>query len=62
MVVSSFAIGLLSKSIFYLGTADAMIVAVIFNLIGITPVCYFSTFGPKFGLYVYHPWTEKPTY
>ncbi|KJX94031.1 hypothetical protein TI39_contig4224g00003 [Zymoseptoria brevis] len=27
-----------------------MIVALIFNLIGITPVCFFSTFGPKFGL------------
>ncbi|SMQ44892.1 unnamed protein product [Zymoseptoria tritici ST99CH_3D7] len=50
MVVSSFAIGLLSKSVFFLGTADAMIVALIFNLIGITPVCFFSTFGPKFGL------------
>lgn len=50
MVVSSFALGLLAKSTFYLGVADAMLVILFFNLIGITSVCYFSTFGPKFGL------------
>ncbi|OCK76435.1 purine-cytosine permease [Lepidopterella palustris CBS 459.81] len=50
MVVSSFAIGLLGKSIFYLGFGDAIIVVIFFNLIGILPVCYFSTFGPRFGL------------
>lgn len=50
MVVSSFALGLLAKSIWYMGVADAMLVVLFFNLIGITPVCYFSTFGPKFGL------------
>ena len=27
-----------------------MLVVLFFNLIGITPVCYFSTFGPRFGL------------
>jgi NCS1 nucleoside transporter family len=50
MVVSSFAIGVLGKAIFYLGVADAMLVVLFFNLIGVTPVCYFSTFGPRFGL------------
>ncbi|KAF2090441.1 purine-cytosine permease [Saccharata proteae CBS 121410] len=50
MVVSSFAIGVLGKSLFYLGAADAMLVVLFFNLIGIMPVCYFSTFGPVFGL------------
>ncbi|KAL9532969.1 Purine-cytosine permease [Sphaerulina musiva] len=50
MVVSSFAIGILSKSLFYLGFADSILACLFFNLIGITPVCYFSTFGPKFGL------------
>jgi NCS1 nucleoside transporter family len=50
MVVSSFAIGLLGKSIFYLGFVDAILVIIFFNLIGITPVCYFSTLGPVFGL------------
>lgn len=50
MVVSSFALGLLAKNVFYLGAADAMLIILFFNLLGITPVCYFSTFGPKFGL------------
>lgn len=50
MVVSSFALGMIGNSIFYLGVADAMLVILFFNLIGITPVCYFSTFGPRFGL------------
>jgi len=50
MVVSSFAIGVLGKSIFYLGFVDAILVVLFFNLIGILPVCFFSTFGPRFGL------------
>lgn len=50
MVVSSFAIGVLANNVFYLGVADAMLVVLFFNLIGITPVCFFSCFGPKFGL------------
>lgn len=50
MVVSSFALGLLAKSLFYLGVADACLVVLFFNLIGLMPVCFFSTFGPTFGL------------
>lgn len=50
MVVSSFAIGLLAQRLFFLGFIDACIVCLFFNLIGIIPVCYFSTFGPRFGL------------
>jgi NCS1 nucleoside transporter family len=50
MVVSSFAIGLLGKGIFHLGFVDAILVILFFNLIGILPVCFFSTFGPRFGL------------
>lgn len=50
MVVSSFAIGVLANSVFYLGVADAMLVILFFNLLGITPVCFFSCFGPTFGL------------
>jgi hypothetical protein len=50
MVVSSFALGLLAKSLFFMGVGDAMLVILFFNLIGITPVCFFSTFGPAFGL------------
>lgn len=50
MVVSSFAIGLLGQSIFGMGIADSCLTILFFNLIGILPVCYFSTFGPRFGL------------
>jgi NCS1 nucleoside transporter family len=50
MVVSSFAIGMLANPVFYLGCADAMLAVLFFTLLGITPVCYFSTFGPRFGL------------
>ncbi|KAF2469047.1 purine-cytosine permease [Lindgomyces ingoldianus] len=50
MVVSSFAIGLLAQKLFLLGFVDAILVCLFFNLIGVVPVCYFSTFGPRFGL------------
>jgi len=50
MVVSSFALGMLAKEVFYLGVTDAMLVILFFNLMGLMPVCYFSTFGPAFGL------------
>lgn len=50
MVVSSFAIGLLAQRLFFLGFVDAVLVCLFFNLIGVMPVCYFSTFGPRFGL------------
>jgi len=50
MVVSSFAIGILAKPVFYLGVADAMLVVLFFNLLAILPVCFFSCFGPVFGL------------
>jgi purine-cytosine permease-like protein len=50
MVVSSFAIGALSIPIFGLGYVDSALVIVFVNILGITPVCFFSTFGPRFGL------------
>lgn len=50
MVVSSFAIGVLGKSLFELGFVDAILTVLFFNLLGIMPVCFFSTFGPVFGL------------
>ncbi|KAF2434876.1 purine-cytosine permease [Tothia fuscella] len=50
MVVSSFAIGVLGKSVFFLGFTDAIFTVLFFNLIGIIPVCYFSSMGPRFGL------------
>jgi hypothetical protein len=50
MVVSSLAIGILGKQLFFLGFADSVLVILFFNLLGIMPVCYYSTFGPVFGL------------
>ena len=50
MVISSFAIGVLGKSVFYLGAVDAFLVVLFFNLLGVLPVCFFSTFGAPFGL------------
>jgi purine-cytosine permease-like protein len=50
MVVSSFAIGVLGQGIFFMGMKDSALTILFFNLIGIIPVCYFSTFGPLFGL------------
>ncbi|KAI0126515.1 purine-cytosine permease [Xylariales sp. AK1849] len=50
MVVSAFAIGALALPIFDLGYVDTALTIVFFNLLGILPVCFFSTFGPRFGL------------
>ncbi|KOC10894.1 purine-cytosine permease [Aspergillus flavus AF70] len=50
MVVSSFAIGVLGKSLFALGFVDAILVNLFFNLLGIMTVGFFSCFGPPFGL------------
>ncbi|MCJ1486393.1 purine-cytosine permease, partial [Schaereria dolodes] len=50
MVVSSFAIGALAIPVFDLGFVDSLLTIFFINILGITPVCFFSTFGPKFGL------------
>ncbi|KAI1258421.1 purine-cytosine permease [Xylariaceae sp. FL1019] len=50
MVVSSFAVGALSYPVFYLGFVESALTIIFINAIGILPVCFFSTFGPRFGL------------
>lgn len=50
MVVSSFAIGALAQPIFELGFVDTALTIIFINILGILPVCFFSTFGPRFGL------------
>ncbi|KAJ5281689.1 hypothetical protein N7478_007061 [Penicillium angulare] len=50
MVSSSFAIGVLGMTTFYLGFVDAILVSLFFNLLGVMSVCFFSCFGPPFGL------------
>ncbi|KAK8103916.1 purine-cytosine permease [Apiospora kogelbergensis] len=50
MVVSSFAIGALSQPVFGLGYVETALTIVFINALGILPICFFSTFGPRFGL------------
>jgi NCS1 nucleoside transporter family len=50
MVVSSFSIGVLAIPVFDLGFVDALLTILFFNILGVLPVCYFSTFGPVFGM------------
>jgi purine-cytosine permease-like protein len=50
MVVSSFAIGALATPVFFLGFVDSVLTIFFFNILGILPVAFFSTFGPVFGL------------
>ncbi|KAJ4504169.1 Purine-cytosine permease fcy21 [Exophiala dermatitidis] len=50
MVISSFAIGVLAVPVFALGFIDGILVIIFVNMLGILPVCFFSTFGPRFGM------------
>ena len=50
MVVSSFAIGVLAVPVFGLGFVDSLLTIFFINLLGTTPVAFFSTFGPRFGM------------
>lgn len=50
MVVSSFAIGVLAVPVFNLGFVDSFLTILFVNLLGILPVCFYSTFGPPTGL------------
>lgn len=50
MVVSSFAIGALAIPVFDLGFIDSLLTIFFINCLAITPVAFFSTFGPRFGL------------
>ncbi len=50
MVVSSFAIGVLAVPVFALGFVDSVLTILFINILGIVPVAFFSTFGPRFGM------------
>jgi Permease for cytosine/purines, uracil, thiamine, allantoin len=50
MNVSTFALGALAVPVFGLGFVDALLTIFFINLLGVLPVCFFCTFGPKFGL------------
>jgi len=42
--------GALATPVFFLGFVDSVLTILFFNLLGILPVAFFSTFGPVFGL------------
>src|SRR5436190_8240947 len=50
MVISTFALGTLATSVFELGFWDSVAAIIIFNVLGILPVAFLSTLGPKLGL------------
>jgi NCS1 nucleoside transporter family len=50
MTISTFAIGVLAPSIFFLGLKEAALTIIFFNLLCTLPVAYFSTWGAKLGL------------
>ncbi len=50
LVLPALALGSLASGIFKLGFWDGVIVIVLFNILGILPVAFFATLGPKLGL------------
>lgn len=50
LVISTIALGSLANIVFGLGFWDSVIVIVIFNALGVLPVAFFSTLGPRLGL------------
>src|SRR5437763_3602716 len=50
LVTSTVALGALAHTIFCLGFWDSFAIIVIFNILGVLPVAFFSTLGPKLGL------------
>ncbi|GAC1386095.1 MAG: cytosine permease [Ktedonobacteraceae bacterium] len=50
LVISTVALGSLAIPAFGLGFWDALAVIIIFNALGVLPVAFFSTLGPKLGL------------
>src|SRR2546421_8003162 len=50
LVISTIGLGALAVPIFSLGFWDSVAVIIIFNVLGVLPVAFFSTLGPKLGL------------
>lgn len=50
LVISTVALGALAVPVFGLGFWDSVLAIVLFNALGILPVAFFSTLGPKLGL------------
>lgn len=50
ITVSTFALGALAQPVFGLGFVDSALTIIFINALGVLPACFFSTFGPRFGL------------
>src|SRR5436190_16842580 len=50
LVISTVALGALANVIFGLGFWDSLGIIIVFNALGVLPVAFFSTLGPKLGL------------
>src|SRR5947207_12188953 len=50
LVISTVGLGALAIPIFGLGFWDSLAIILIFNALGVLPVAFFSTLGPKLGL------------
>jgi NCS1 nucleoside transporter family len=50
LVISTVALGALANVVFGLGFWDSLAIIIIFNALGVLPVAFFSTLGPKLGL------------
>jgi NCS1 nucleoside transporter family len=50
LVISTVGLGALAIPIFGLGFWDSLAIIIVFNLLGVLPVAFFSTLGPKLGL------------
>ncbi len=50
LVISTVALGALAIPVFALGFWESVAVIILFNVLGVLPVAFFSTLGPKLGL------------
>jgi NCS1 nucleoside transporter family len=50
LVISTIALGAIANVVFKLGFWDGLAVIIFFNILGVLPVAFFSTLGPKLGL------------
>lgn len=50
LVLSTVALGALAIPIFQMGFWDSLLAIVLFNMLGVLPVAFFATLGPKLGL------------
>jgi NCS1 nucleoside transporter family len=50
LVISTVVLGAIAVPVFNLGFWDSVLAIIIFNVLGVLPVAFFSTLGPKLGL------------